>query len=298
MVVGLNESYSIVVVITEEASHVDIFFLLLLLFNNGSGNGLGGRGTSGSWGVLGSVEHGLSLVELETSGEGKSNEVLESGQESVWGRASGWAANTKRKTGLSGDTASELGEDGSIIKIEDSWVEHAAVLENFLDLHLVLEWIDLELIKELSLSSSNLVTLGDDLLGLNDFNLSLDNLGLDLQVLEERCLLWVKSSWTGWNRHIKWGNHTILGWGWSDLLIKNCLDFTEVTVGENEVGVSPELTNDLFDVWVRLPVLLSLFVISITLLWSGVDLGEASLHEGVLSHDHVSSDRSELLSEV
>ena len=87
----------------------------------------------------------------------------------------------------------ELSEDRVGGKGENLGIEHGSVLENFADLHLILERIDLQFIQKSGFGSTNLVTSGNDLLGLDDINLSLDNLGLDTKGLEESGLLRVET---------------------------------------------------------------------------------------------------------
>jgi len=115
------------------------------------------------------------------------------------------------------------------------------------------------------LGTGDLLALGDDLLLGNDINLSSDDLGLDLQGLEETCLSWIKTSWAWWDCHITWSDHTGLSWRWSNFLIKNGLDFAEISVGNDQVGVSGQLGEDLVDVGVVLPGILSFLIVFIAL---------------------------------
>ena len=160
-------------------------------------------------------------------------------------------------------------------------------------MHLVGEWIDLELVEESSLGTGDSLAGNNDLLLSDDINLGLHNLGLNLQGLEETCLLWIKTSGSWLDRHIVWSEHTSLCWGWSDLLIEHLLDLAKITVGQNEVCVSNELRHDLVDVWVVAEGILSVLIIGIILLWGLIGLGQSSLHQGVLAHDHVGIDLSE-----
>lgn len=98
-------------------------------------------------------------------------------------------SQSKTEIGLDANSSLEFGEDSRLGDLKDGGVEDGSVLENTLDVHLILERIDLKLIEEGGLGSSNLVANPDDLLFSNDINLGLDNLGLDLEGLEERCLL-------------------------------------------------------------------------------------------------------------
>lgn len=124
----------------------------------------------------------------------------------------------------------ELGEDGVGVQIEHGSIEQGSILEHLSDLHLVLEWIDLELIEKSGFSASNLVSLDDHSLFGNDIDLSRHNLGLDLEGLEELGLFGIKTSWTSWNHDISWSDHTRLSRRWSDFGIQNSLHFTEVTI--------------------------------------------------------------------
>lgn len=104
-------------------------------------------------------------------------------------------------------------------------------------MHLVLEWSDLELVQESGLTWGDLVISRDNLDWVDNLDLRLDNLGLNVEGLEELCLLWVHTSWTRWDSHISWGNSTNLGWGLSDLGVENLLDITKISIGENETSV-------------------------------------------------------------
>jgi hypothetical protein len=48
------------------------------------------------------------------------------------------------------------------------------------------------------------------MLVINNFNLSLDNLGTDTESLEETCLARIHTGWAGWDNDINWGNCTSL----------------------------------------------------------------------------------------
>ena len=111
-------------------------------------------------------------------------------------------------------------------------------------MHLVAEWADLQLIEESSLSSLDLKTSSNNLLVSDDFDLCLENLGLDVQLLEEAGLLGVETSGTSADPHIIGGNSSNLSGGLTRLLIKNLLDFREVTISENEAGVALEELNN------------------------------------------------------
>lgn len=169
----------------------------------------------------------------------------------MWCRSRGWETSCKRQGSLSLKSTLELSEDGVGGKGKNLGVEDLSGLENLGDLHLVRERIDLQFIEKKSLSSINLISDEDDLLGSNDLNLGLDNLGCDLKLLEETSLLWIKTGGSSWDNDIIWSDHTSLSWGWSNLGVKDSLDFGEVSVGEDDVDVTLKLLENKLDVWVE-----------------------------------------------
>jgi hypothetical protein len=137
--------------------------------------------------------------------------------------------------------SAEGGEDGVNRDVEDGWGVDSAVIEDVLDVHLVLERSNLELVQESGLTGRDLLTLGDDLDGVDDFDLTLDDLGGDVQVLEEGGLLGVHTGTTSGDGHISGSDDTNLGGGLSNLRIKNLLDVSKVSVGEDHTSVQHEL---------------------------------------------------------
>jgi hypothetical protein len=126
-------------------------------------------------------------------------------------------------------------------------------LEDFSDFHLILERIDLKLIEKGSFSASNFVTLEDNLFLSNDFNLSLNNLSLNLKLLEERSLLRIKTGGTSGNGHIIGSNHTRLGRRGSNFGVKDCFNITEVAIGKNKINITFKLVDNLFNVGIGNP---------------------------------------------
>ena len=150
--------------------------------------------------------------------------------------------------------SAEGGEDVVNGDAEDGWRIDSAVIEDVFDVHLVLERSNLEFVEESSLTGRDLLTLGDDLDGVDDFDLTLDDLGSDVQVLEEGSLLGVHTGTTSGDGHIGGSKDTNLGGGLSNLTVKNLLNVSKVTVGEDHTGVQHKLilnhsevgSNDLF----------------------------------------------------
>jgi len=104
----------------------------------------------------------------------------------------------------------------------------------------------------------------------NNFYLRFLNFGLDLERLEETSLLWVKTSWTSFDPDIIWSNSTRLSWGFSLLSIDDFLDIRQISVGEDNCGVSFAILRDEGKLVSLNPGLLSFFVIFVTLLWLGL----------------------------
>ena len=209
------------------------------------------------------------------------DEVLETVSERVRNGCAGGITGSEGELSLDGNGLLELIKNRVGSELKDGGIEDATILKDLLDVHLISERIDLQFIEKGSLGGINLLTGDDDLLVSNNFDLGLNNLGLDLEGLEERGLLWIKTSWSLWDGYIIWGEHTGLGWRWSNLIVEDALDITEISVGENDVSVTLELGDDLFDVGAEFPGALSLLVVVISLFWLGVSFGKGGLHEGL-----------------
>jgi len=207
---------------------------------------------------------------------------------------SGTWNNVAGSEGQVGDvvhTLSEGREDGLVGDLQDGgWVE-LAVVKDRLDVHLVLERSDLQLVEESSLRSSNLVTLSDNLDGVNDFDLTFNNLGLDVQSLEERGLLGVETGRSRRNGDISGSKRSNLGWGLSHLSVDDGSQISEVAVSEDHSGVEVKLFGNDLEMVASFPVLLGRFILGLC-----VKISESSLHKSVLSTDHLGANLSEGLS--
>lgn len=96
-------------------------------------------------------------------------------------------------------------KDGVLSDLKNGSGVQLSVVKDIEDVHLVLEGTDLELLKKSSLTGGDLVTGCNDLDGVNDLDLRLDNLGLDVKGLEERGLLGVHTGGTSWDSDINGG---------------------------------------------------------------------------------------------
>jgi len=238
-----------------------------------------------SWGRSSSLGKSVSLLEAEAGSDGSAGQVLESVEDHVVNVGLGGVANSQGDSGHVLGAVVEGLQDSVWGDLENlGWVD-LTVVEDLQDVHLVLEWTDLELVQEGSLTWGDLVTLVDNLDWVDDFNLGLNNLGLNVKGLEELGLLWIKTGWTSWDLHILWSEGTNLGWGLSDLGVENGRNVSEIAVSEDETNVEDEVIVDDLHV---LGVLLGFLVLLNELL-------EGLLHEGVLAHDHDATAGSDLL---
>lgn len=69
-------------------------------------------------------------------------------------------------------------------------------------MHFVFEGSNLEFVKKSGLTGSDLIVGGNNLDGVNDFDLTFDDLGLDVKGLEEGGLLWIHTSGASGHSHI------------------------------------------------------------------------------------------------
>lgn len=193
-------------------------------------------------------------------------------------------AGSEGKAGHVVGTKGEGTEDGLLIDGKNLGREELSIVENHLNVHFVLEGSDLQLIEESGLGSSNLLSVGDNLDGVDDLDLSLNNLGGNGQSLEERGLLGIEAGGSGGDDDIGGSEGSNSGGGLSDLGVEDGLDVEEVTVGENDAGVEDELVRDQFEVGPRFVSSHGFLVIlgaQLSLIGCLVEVGEGSLHEGL-----------------
>lgn len=194
--------------------------------------------------------------------------------------------SSERKLSKIRDTTLELLEKNILAQGKHGSVENVARLIDLQDYHFIRKWSDVELVEKSSLRTIDLFSSEDDLLIGNNFYLRFLNFGLDLKRLEETSLLWVKTSWTSSDPDIIWGNRTRLGWGFSLLSINDFLDIRQISVGEDNCGVSFAVGRNEGKLVSLYPGLLSFFVIFVTFLWLRLQVVNGSFHEGVLSVNH------------
>ena len=74
--------------------------------------------------------------------------------------------------------------------------------------------------------------------------MTFNDLGLDVEGLEEGSLFWVHASWAGWDCHVSGSEGTNSGWGLSNLGVENLLDISEIAIAEDHAGVKNQLGAD------------------------------------------------------
>lgn len=150
-------------------------------------------------------------------------------------------------------------------------------------MHFVFEGTDLQFFEEGGLTGGDFFTFGDDLNGVDDFDLGFDDLGLDVKGLEELGLLGVHTGGTSVDGHIDGGEGTNLSGSLTLLEVNDRLNLTEIAISEDETNVENEsVVNDL-EVRTRFILLLIL----------ALKISDGFSHQGVLSHDHNSANFSE-----
>jgi len=137
----------------------------------------------------------------------------------------------------SGESVSEgLGVDVQDVNRED----RAGVKDN-IDGQTVRERSDVELQEESSLRSLNLVTLLDEVDGGSDFDLTLNDLGGDLEDLEKVGLSWIATSGAGGDDDIDGGDGADTSGGRDLVGEDEVSDGTEVAIGEDKADVALDL---------------------------------------------------------
>uniref|UniRef100_K3WAY3 Uncharacterized protein n=1 Tax=Globisporangium ultimum (strain ATCC 200006 / CBS 805.95 / DAOM BR144) TaxID=431595 RepID=K3WAY3_GLOUD len=94
-------------------------------------------------------------------------------------------------------------------------------------------------------TASELPTFSPFLHLVDDFNLTLLNLGTDLESLEESSLTWVTTGWAWWDDNINWRDGTDTGRRWHLVRLEHFTDLVQVLVREHEADVALEQWDDL-----------------------------------------------------
>ena len=166
--------------------------------------------------------------------------------------------------------------------VEDCGWEESSIVVDLLDDHLVAERSDLQLVQQSALGAVNLEPTSDNLLVSHNFDLSLHNLGLDLERLEESSLLRVEASGAGSDPHIIGSDDSYFGRGFSLLVINQLLDLSQVPITKYEACVALHESNKLVELVARLVLILPVFVVVIFFLRGLHLVSQSCLHQGLL----------------
>lgn len=109
------------------------------------------------------------------------------------------------------DSGLEAAEDGGGVEVEDGLGEDGTVVVDLGDLHTVLKRLDVELLEEGGLGGLDLLALGGHLEILGDLDLSLDDLGGDVEGVEEVDLGGVETGGACGAGEVDGGDHTNSG---------------------------------------------------------------------------------------
>ena len=173
-----------------------------------------------------------------------------------------------------GEREGELGDNDGWGDVENLGVEGGAVIVYDTNAKTIREGLHVELGQESSLGGTNLLASLDEVDGVGDLDLTLGDLGGDLQNLEEACLSWVASGGSGRDVDVFGSNSTHTGRG-RDAVGKNHVsDVSQATVGEDESDVSGDGIQQIANR--MLGVLLQ-------------EIIDDSADKGVLSHENLGS---------
>lgn len=102
----------------------------------------------------------------------------------------------------------EFGEESGGVNVDDGFREDLSLVVDGLDFHTILEGFEVEFLEKGSFWGFYFFVLGADLEVLGDLDLTLDDLGGDVQSVEEVDLWGIKSSRSSGNWEINGGNGT------------------------------------------------------------------------------------------
>mmetsp|Transcript_4640 Transcript_4640/g.8861 ORF Transcript_4640/g.8861 Transcript_4640/m.8861 type:complete len:337 (-) Transcript_4640:64-1074(-) len=196
------------------------------------GSGLGGGGLDE--GLV-----GISLLKGETvepDRDGK--DALESVGDTVRDGGLSGEVGGEGKLREHGDGGANLGGKNIVGDVKDLGVKQGAVVVDHLEAKTVGEGADVELLEESGLGGANPFALGNEVSIVGHLNLSLGNLGGNLEGLEERSLSRVAASGALGDDDVAGGNAADTGRGGADVLFTDGADLAKVTVGEDEANVA------------------------------------------------------------
>lgn len=227
---------------------------LLALSGGSSGSTTGG----GSRGVF-------EELELKTSLQSNGGNALDSVLDHVRNGQSVGVSDGQRDGSEVVGSASEFAEEGFGVNVEDIGSEDCTIIVDEQDFHTESKRLDIQLLQDSSFGVTDLLSLFADLEFLDDFDLTLLNLGGDIQSVEERDLRGVKTSGARWDDDFEGSEGTDLSRGGDLVAFDEGLKFMDGGIREDEADFTLAALDQLFDLWDLGVVLLSEFVVLISL---------------------------------
>merc|ERR1719444_299298 len=124
----------------------------------------------------------------------------------VRNRGQSWIVQFQRYSGNLLYTSNELGAQVVFAQVQYLRREHGAIVVYNNNCHTIGERTDVKLLQKSSFGVTNLITFLGKKNVIDDFNLTLLNLGWNLKSLEERGLTWITTGWTLWYYNINRGD--------------------------------------------------------------------------------------------
>ncbi|GAO51719.1 hypothetical protein G7K_5812-t1 [Saitoella complicata NRRL Y-17804] len=180
----------------------------------------------------------LSTLNGVLSGNGDTEDVLVGVDKGVHDGDNGGVVGSQGDGGNGLDGGQEVGDEDILGNVENVGGEDVTVVVDKLDTHTVGEGGDVEHVQQGSLGSTDLGTGSNDLDLGNDFDGTTGNLGRNTQSLEERGLSGLHTGVTSGDEDIGGGDGTSTGRGSDSDGGDGVTDGLQVTVGENETGVT------------------------------------------------------------
>lgn len=291
----------IVIIISEQSTNVGIFRFFLLFFDWLGSLSLGWGSSGGSgWGSWGSALQRVQKLDWDISFQSNRGNIFESGSDQVWNGEDIWLSDGEGDSSELISSISELGEQVFWLHVEDFWGKDSSVVVDVEDFHTEREWLDIQLSQKDSFGVSDLSSLIADLVILGDFDLTLLNLGGDVQGVEETDLRGIQTSWSWWDDDFQWGEGSDLSWGWDSVTFNDWLEVEDGGIGEDETNLSLAQVQELFDLWNFSVESLSEFEVLIIFLWGFKSDVDGLLDDSVFTADHItelllSQSKSDLL---
>jgi len=228
--------------VTSSADILLLLFLLLLLDNSGSSTGSGGGHKVP--GVGQEVLELLCLGELEGGAHGDGNEGLEGVVEAVGDLCLGGVVQHHTQGGHGACSLDELALHVILGDVQHIGAEDVTLLVHGHSLDAVGEGANLQLVQQGSLGLADLLAELDQMHAGNHLNLSLVNLGGDVEGLEPRGLAGVAAGRAGLDVDIGGGKSANASGGGHLVGDNNLTDLCDVAVGEHEANVAVDVLQE------------------------------------------------------